>query len=96
MTGHYPLAAAAELPPALREAWLEPVVIRGQPHYRVHDSLRTRVQFSRRDAMATPIANDSAAPEKRFDLVSCRNVLIYLQAVRSGARHRAAARHDSR
>ncbi len=72
--GHYSLTAAAELPASFRETWLEPVVIQGQPRYRVQDNLRARVNFSRRDVMTNPPAN-----LERFDLVSCRNVLIYLQ-----------------
>lgn len=69
---HYPLSAAAELPASFRDAWMEPVVVRGQPRYRVPEDLRARVTFSRADITAS-------APGRGFDLVSCRNVLIYLQ-----------------
>jgi chemotaxis methyl-accepting protein methylase len=73
--GIYSLEAAAELPPALLMEYLEPIVVKGQPRYRVQDSLRARVRFTRHDIT-------SAAPAPRghpFDLVSCRNVLIYFQ-----------------
>ena len=73
--GVYPLAAAVELPAALAAEYLEPVVSKGQPGYRIHDNLRARVRFTRHD-----LTSDTPAPgTERFDLVSCRNVLIYLQ-----------------
>ena len=73
--GVYPIQATVELPPALIARYLEPVVSRSQPAYRVQESLRARIHFSRHDVTST------APPpgEPRFDLVSCRNVLIYLQ-----------------
>ncbi len=73
--GVYPINATVELPPALLNRYLDPVVARGQPAYRVQDSLRARIHFSRHDITST------APPpaEQRFDFVSCRNVLIYLQ-----------------
>jgi chemotaxis methyl-accepting protein methylase len=74
-SGTYPITASAELPPKLREQFLEPVVEKGQPRYRVRDDLRERVRFTRFDLTATgPIPGG-----EHFDLVSCRNVLIYLQ-----------------
>jgi chemotaxis methyl-accepting protein methylase len=75
LLGLYPIKATVELPSALLNRYLEPVVARGQPAYRVHDSLRARIHFSRHDITST------APPpgEQRYDLVSCRNVLIYLQ-----------------
>ena len=73
--GVYPIDATVELPPALLARYLEPVVSRDQPAYRVHDSLRARIHFSRHD-----VTSDATPPrERRFDLVSCRNVLIYFQ-----------------
>jgi chemotaxis methyl-accepting protein methylase len=73
--GTYPIEATAELPSALRDEFLEPVVVNGQPRYRVRDDLRARVRFTRHDitAMGSPPGGEN------FDLVSCRNVLIYLQ-----------------
>jgi chemotaxis methyl-accepting protein methylase len=72
--GHYPLTAAAELPAAFADDYLEPVVVDGQPRYRVQDNLRARVRFARADITA-----DAEGSGSDFDLVSCRNVLIYLQ-----------------
>jgi chemotaxis methyl-accepting protein methylase len=73
--GLYPLTSTAELPAALAAEYLEPVVAGGQPVYRVHEDLRARVRFTHHD-----VTSDVAAPGKGpFDLVSCRNVLIYLQ-----------------
>jgi chemotaxis methyl-accepting protein methylase len=73
--GVYPISATVELPPALATRYLEPVISRDQPAYRVQDSLRARIHFSRHD-----VTSDTPPPrEQRFDLVSCRNVLIYFQ-----------------
>jgi len=83
--GIYPLNAAVELPAALAAEYLEPVVANHQPGYRVHDNLRARVRFTRHD-----ITSDASPPgNEPFDLVSCRNVLIYLQrAAQARAMHR--------
>jgi chemotaxis methyl-accepting protein methylase len=73
--GVYPISATVELPPALATRYLEPVISQDQPAYRVQDSLRARIHFSRHD-----VNSDVPPPrERRFDLVSCRNVLIYFQ-----------------
>lgn len=83
--GIYPINATVELPAALLARYLDPVIARGQPAYRVQDSLRKRIQFSRHDITST------APPpgEQRYDLVSCRNVLIYFQAAaQADATHR--------
>jgi len=73
--GLYPINSTVELPPALAARYLEPVVSGEQPVYRVHDSLRARIHFSRHD-----VTSDAPPPrEERYDLVSCRNVLIYFQ-----------------
>ena len=73
--GLYPIVATAELPSALVARYLEPVVSDGQPLYRAMDCLRSRVRFSRHDVTS----NTPPPGEQRFDLVSCRNVLIYLE-----------------
>lgn len=54
------------------------------PGYRVQDNLRERVKFTCHDVTASTAMFAS----RRFDLVSCRNVLIYLQqaAQRSATR----------
>jgi chemotaxis methyl-accepting protein methylase len=83
--GIYPIPATVELPTTLVTRYLEPVVARAQPAYRVHDSLRARIRFSLHDVSST------APPpgEARYDLVSCRNVLIYFQAAaQADATHR--------
>jgi chemotaxis methyl-accepting protein methylase len=73
--GIYPISATVELPAALVARYLEPIVARGQPAYRAHDDLRARIHFSRHDVTS----NAPPPGEQRFDLVSCRNVLIYFQ-----------------
>ena len=83
--GIYPISATAELPPAFVAQYLEPVVSRAEPAYRASDILRTRIRFSRHD-----ITSGAPPPgEQRFDLVSCRNVFIYLQPhAQADATHR--------
>lgn len=71
--GLYPLQAATELPQALRERYLEPAQTQRRPALRVRERLRERVRFALGDLRAL----DAAGPEGRFDLVCCRNVLIY-------------------
>lgn len=70
----YEASSIAALPEDLRARYLESVVVRGKPAYRVVDSVRARVRFQRHDLTKEP----SPAPAQ-FDLLSCRNVLIYLQ-----------------
>ncbi len=71
-TGLYDGAALDELPPELRGRYLEPS---GQG-FRVCESVRRRVVFTRQDITALAMA---AAPEGHYDLVCCRNVLIYFE-----------------
>jgi chemotaxis methyl-accepting protein methylase len=71
--GVYAEAAADELPAALRERYLETVHGRRTPQRRVRAALGERVRFSHRD-LTGPHAVPAGAP---FDLVCCRNVLIY-------------------
>lgn len=70
--GTYPSAALDELPEELALRYLEPVSARGEQRYRVADVLRERVRFTRHDVTAGPLKGS-------FSIVSCRNVLIYLQ-----------------
>jgi chemotaxis methyl-accepting protein methylase len=73
--GLYSLGSAAELPTTLAAEFLEPVMVAGQPLYRVQDNVKARVRFTHHD-----VTSGSPAPgHPPFDLVSCRNVLIYLQ-----------------
>lgn len=71
--GVYAEEAAAELPATLRERYLERLEAPRAPRWRVRAALKGRVQFSRRDLTQSD-AVPGAAP---FDLVCCRNVLIY-------------------
>ena len=64
--GAYPEAAIAELPARLRDRYLEP---EGRRH-RVIPRLRERVRFARLDVCR-------GRPEGVFQLVACRNLLIY-------------------
>lgn len=63
-------AALAELPAPLRDRHLRS---RGQ-EWEVRDALRERVRFVHHDLTAPTLPEPGA-----FDLVSCRNVLIYLR-----------------
>lgn len=71
----YPAAALAELPPAYRERYLAPAAGRGRDGFRVHPAIRGRVRALRHDLSAARAPPDP----RRFDLVACRNTLIYFQ-----------------
>lgn len=73
--GMYPAEAVAELPAELIARYLEPARVGAVAGYRVRDALRRRVRFSLHDLTS---ARPAPGPGK-FDLVCCRNVLIYLQ-----------------
>lgn len=88
--GVYPSAALSELPADLRRRFLVPVDERGATVYKVADTLRARVRLHRHD-----ITSPVRAPFRggAVSIVSCRNVLIYLQKeaqARALARLRAA------
>jgi chemotaxis methyl-accepting protein methylase len=68
--GRYPAAAVAEAPDHLRERYLQ--ISRGTAL--VDDRLRALVHFERRDLVL------DREPWAAFDLILCRNVLIYLDA----------------
>jgi chemotaxis methyl-accepting protein methylase len=70
--GVYAAEAAAELPERLRERYLERVPGPRAARWRVRESLKARVRFSRGD-----LNQPDAAALAPFDLVCCRNVLIY-------------------
>ncbi|HEY8509623.1 MAG TPA: protein-glutamate O-methyltransferase CheR, partial [Steroidobacteraceae bacterium] len=75
----FPSSALRELPADLLERYLEPVPdaasCRGETQYRVRESLRGRVHFRFHD-----ITSSRPPPGPTFfDLISCRNLLIYLQ-----------------
>lgn len=69
--GRYGSAALAEVPGAFRERFFdeEPTGT-----WRVRPALRARVELRPHDLVASPVAPDG----RRFELVCCRNVLIYL------------------
>lgn len=75
--GIYRTDALEELPASLAERYLEPAMIDGTTRYRVCASLRERVRFTLQDITATQDA--AAAAATQYDLVCCRNVLIYLE-----------------
>ena len=75
LEGVYPAPAFEELPRDLADRYLVPVGSEPPPAWRVTDEIRARVRFSRHDL----VAGEQAAHAGSFELVSCRNVLIYLQ-----------------
>jgi chemotaxis methyl-accepting protein methylase len=72
--GCYDGAAAASLPRELAESFLVPHLENGRARVALVDAVRSRVRFARHD-----ITRDSAPGSDTFDLLCCRNVLIYLQ-----------------
>lgn len=79
--GVYRSDAIEELPASLAHSYLEPLSEGAGTRYRVRDVLRERVRFTRHDLTSA----DACWREEHFDLVCCRNVLIYF--------NRAAQRH---
>lgn len=69
--GRYATDAVADVPAALRERWLARLE-GGAGALEVRSELRGRVAFERHD-----LARDAAPRRGGFDLVSCRNTLIY-------------------
>ena len=70
--GIYPAGALEHVPDDFRRMCGE---LRGD-HWRIHDDLRCRIRFERRN-LAVPDALDD---ESGYDLVLCRNLFIYLHA----------------
>lgn len=68
-TAAYPHNIAADVPPP----YLERYFTREEQHYRVKKSIRDTVTFAEQDVIQDP-------PFSRIDLLSCRNLLIYLTA----------------
>ena len=67
---HYPESISADVSPER----LRRFFVRTEGGYQVHKSLRDLCVFARQNILADP-------PFSRMDLISCRNVLIYLDAV---------------
>lgn len=72
--GLYDAMSLETMPTDLRERYTEPVSHRGRSMVRVHGRLRDAITFVRHDLTVAPVP----APGT-FDLLCCRNVLIYLQ-----------------
>ncbi|HEX7044609.1 MAG TPA: protein-glutamate O-methyltransferase CheR [Burkholderiales bacterium] len=85
VAGVYPAEACQELPAELAARYLERRCVRGRERYAVRQALRRRVRFVRHDLTSGAPAPGSGA----FDLVCCRNVLIYLDR---GAQQQVLAR----
>ncbi|HEU4410026.1 MAG TPA: CheR family methyltransferase [Polyangiaceae bacterium] len=68
-------AGAARVPAPLAERWL----VREGAGRRVAPGLRARVRFARHDLISSPLPAPAEAAFASFDLVSCRNLLIYLE-----------------
>ncbi|MFZ9963747.1 MAG: CheR family methyltransferase [Terrimicrobiaceae bacterium] len=66
--GIYPASIAADIPPQLLEKYF---TAQGET-YQIKREVRERMVFARQDILKDP-------PFNRIDLVSCRNLLIYLQ-----------------
>lgn len=73
--GIYRAASLEELPSSLARRYLEPPGSGTAGCYRVRDCLRERVRLSRHDITVQATAPGGG----HFDVISCRNVLIYLQ-----------------
>ena len=68
-SGIFPRSLLADMPSELLDRHFEP---EGSDCYRINRSLRDKLIFARQDLMSDP-------PFTRIDLVSCRNLLIYLK-----------------
>ncbi|TAM99243.1 MAG: PAS domain S-box protein, partial [Rhodanobacteraceae bacterium] len=65
--GVYPESIVTDVPPARLRQFFS----RDQQHYRINKAIRDRVLFALQNVLRDP-------PFSRIDLVSCRNLLIYL------------------
>ena len=66
-TGVYPEAIITDVPPMR----LRQYFVKEQNHYRMQKELRERILFARHNILRDP-------PFSRLDLISCRNLMIYL------------------
>lgn len=74
----FPNERRHELPEHLHH-WCEPTPTGG--HFRIADEVRARVRFVRHDLTGESALNTSDDGHRTFDLVSCRNVLIYFNRI---------------
>lgn len=65
--GIYPEAIVTDVPPSR----LRQYFVKEQSHYRMQKELRERILFARHNILRDP-------PFSRLDLISCRNLMIYL------------------
>jgi chemotaxis methyl-accepting protein methylase len=72
--GHLPVKQAANVPEALAARWL----VEHGTGYRVSDTLRRALVFDRFDALDPTRRTPRRSVFASFDVVSCRNLLIYL------------------
>lgn len=72
----YRAASAADVPPALAARWLEDG---GDGRVRVGPALRPIVKSAFHDLLDASFAAPPSAVVAAFDVISCRNVLIYLR-----------------
>ena len=70
-TGIYPMAIANDVSPQRLARFFTPEP--GDSGYRVHKAIRDMLVFSEQDVLKDP-------PFSRLDLISCRNLLIYLDS----------------
>jgi chemotaxis methyl-accepting protein methylase/signal transduction histidine kinase len=70
--GRYPLGIRAQVGEELLKRYFEPV--KDDHHYQVNAEVRESVIFGEHDLLADP-------PFSRLDIVTCRNVLIYIEPV---------------
>ena len=68
--GIYPASIAADIPPHLLAKYF---IAQGET-YQIRRSIRERMIFARHDILKDP-------PFNRLDLISCRNLLIYLHSI---------------
>jgi len=85
--GRYSPESALELPAALAARYLSAVGERPHFELEVDECLRGRVRFRRHDLLFAAVPGWSG-----FDLVSCRNVCIYLEAEARLEAYRALSR----
>ena len=77
--GVYPLTSCKTLPDDLRAKYLEPFSRGGSRFVRVAEELRARVTFEAHDALRSGRLAPVDAGVASFDLVSCKNLLVYLR-----------------
>jgi len=65
--GRYPASIAVDVPPASLRKWMS----KDDDYYRVNKPLRESILFAQHNLLRDP-------PFSRLDLISCRNLLIYL------------------